>query len=133
METVEIPIASDMVAFPIDTSLPLGPTASDVISIGAIISGAVESTTEIIWGALAEFPEMSVAVQVTVVIPIGNEEGASFVTEAISTNSSICGCPKSAKFSAVSIASINTSAGAVILGDVVSIMEIICSLITTFP
>ena len=83
--------------------------------------------------ALAEFPEMSVAVQVTVVIPIGNEECASFVTEAISTISSTCGCPKSVKFSAVSTASINTSAGAVILGDVVSIMEIICSLITTFP
>ena len=133
METVEIPIASDMVAFPIDTLLPLSPSASDVTSIGAIISGAVESTTEIICVVLAEFPEVSTAVQVTVVMPIGNELGASFVTDAISTMSETCSWPKSTKFSAVSTASINTSAGAVILGDVVSIMEIICSLITTFP
>ena len=46
------------------------------------------STTETVWVAVAEFPDESVAVHVTMVSPSGKVSGASFVTDAISTRSS---------------------------------------------
>ena len=54
--------------------------------------GAVVSTTETVCVAVAKLPDESVAVHVTVVSPSGNESGASFVIEIISTKSKPVGC-----------------------------------------
>ena len=61
---------------------------STIIFSGIINSGAVVSTTETVWVAVAEFPDESVAVHVTTVSPSGKVSGASLVTDAISTRSS---------------------------------------------
>ncbi len=78
-------------------------------------------------------PEVSVTVQVTVVIPIGKDAGASLFTDSISTKSSTAGWPKSTKFSEISTASSSISEGDTIEGDVVSITDTICSAIAIFP
>ena len=44
-----------------------------------------------------EFPEVSVAVQVTTVSPRGNDSGASLEIEKISTMSEVSGSPRSTK------------------------------------
>ena len=43
------------------------------------MTGAVVSTTVMVWVVEAELPEESVAVQVTIVSPSGNTVGASLV------------------------------------------------------
>ena len=61
--------------------------ASTLRSDGNVRAGTVVSTTETVWVAVAEFPDESVAVHVTMVSPSGKVSGASFVTDAISTRS----------------------------------------------
>ena len=67
--------------------------------------GAVVSTTETICVAVAKLPDESVAVHVMMVSPNGNESGASFVIEIISTKSKPLACPMSAKFPSIPVAS----------------------------
>ena len=120
-------------AWPISTGIPSGLVASTTMLDGGVIVGGVVSLTVTIWVSEAEFPEVSVAVQVTVVIPIGNNSGASLETDSTAMISVICGCFKSAKFSSVLMASKIISSGAVIFGGVVSITVIVCSDDTEFP
>ncbi len=61
------PITSLAVALPIGTAVPDGPVASIVISWGKVISGEVVSITDTSWVAVEVFPDVSFAVQVTVV------------------------------------------------------------------
>ena len=76
----------------------LAPVASKVWRAGAVTTGDVVSTTVTFEVAVALFPEASVAVQVTVVVPTGKPAtGASFVTTGeASTMSETVGVPKSA-------------------------------------
>ena len=67
--------------------------------------GAVVSTTETVCVDIAKLPDESVAVHVTVVSPSGNESGASFVIEIISTESLAVDIPMSAKFPSMPVAS----------------------------
>jgi len=83
--------------------------------------GGVVSTTVTFWVAWAEFPESSVAVQVTVVTPSGNRAGASLVTVASASQMSLTvGVPRSAAVPSALACSTSMFAGAVIVGGVVS-------------
>jgi phenylpyruvate tautomerase PptA (4-oxalocrotonate tautomerase family) len=53
----------------------------EVTAAGAEMVGDTRSITVTVCVAVEEFPAPSVTVQVTVVVPIGNEAGALFVTE----------------------------------------------------
>ena len=55
--------------------------ASNVNESRFSTTGAVVSTTVIVWVVEAELPEESVAVQVTIVSPSGNTSGASLVID----------------------------------------------------
>ena len=72
-----------------------------------------------------ELPEMSVAVHVTMVSPRGNTSGASLVMDEISTRSDALTPTRSMMFSIESLASTLTSDGAVMIGRLVSITEMI--------
>ena len=61
--------------------MPSNPVASVITSSGMEILGAVVSTTVINCVSETEFPEVSVAVQVTIVSPSGNDSGASLVID----------------------------------------------------
>ena len=99
--------------------------ASTVTSVGTVIAGSVVSSTVTVWVAVAEFSSLSVAVQVTMVAPTGNRlsRGASLVIMgAGSTRSLAVAVPNSNDNTGVSapVASLETAAGAVIVGSVVS-------------
>ena len=64
------------------------------IFAGATIVGKIESMTLTIWVAVAVFPLASVTVQVTVVVPAKNSNGALFVTLATLQLSAVIGVPK---------------------------------------
>ena len=61
--------------------LPSNPVASAITSPGIEMLGAVVSTTVTYYVSEIEFPEVSVAVQVTTVSPNGNDSGASLVID----------------------------------------------------
>ena len=63
---------------------------------------------------------MSVAVQVTVVVPTGNDSGASFVTVGFESKTSAAVAVPRATAVSVPVASTVTSAGGVTVGGVVS-------------
>ena len=65
-----------------------------VIAVGATIVGFTVSTTVTVWLALTVFPLPSITVQVTVVVPIGNVDGALLVTLATVQLSNGTGVPK---------------------------------------
>ena len=92
-------------------------------SAGAVIVGGVVSRIVIVWVAVAELSEASVAVQVMVVVPMGNDEGASLVTVGFGSSLSVAvAVPICAAVSGVSapVASKVLSDGAVIVGATVS-------------
>ena len=99
--------------------------ASKVIESKFSITGEVVSTTVMIWVAEAELPEESVAFQVTIVSPSGNTVGASLVIVDISTWSDASANPNSVTLLSIDVASTFTSRGAMIVGKVVSIIEMI--------
>ena len=67
------------------------------------------------------FPEPSVTVQVTVVVPTGNTVGALFVTEATEQLSAVTGVPRTTPVAVQPVFVFTvTFAGAVIVGNVVS-------------
>src|SRR5579872_6368935 len=74
------------VALPIGTVLSFSEVASKVMLAGMVSFGGVVFCTSIIWVVFALFPDASVAVQVTVVLPNGNTSGAllSIVTGSMS-------------------------------------------------
>ena len=84
------------------------------------MTGAVVSVTVTVWVALAELPEASVAVQVTTVDPIGNGPLLSTLTVGEGSVSALTvGVPRLTGVKGA-VASTVTSAGAVIVGGVVS-------------
>ena len=68
--------------------------ALTVIAAGAVIVGFIVSVTVTVCVAVAVFPEASVTVHVTVVVPTGNAVGALFVTLAMVQLSVVTGVPK---------------------------------------
>ena len=95
---------------------------SETISGGAIIVGVVVSITVTFWTEIAKFPALSVTVQVTVVIPVGKLEGASWVTLATEQLSEEVGSPKSIPVATQELLDVEViiSAGATLIGAVVS-------------
>ena len=72
----EIPVMSWASAWPISTNVSWKLDASTVWSCGIDSPGFVVSTIVIVWVVICELPDASVAVQVTVVSPIGKTSGA---------------------------------------------------------
>jgi hypothetical protein len=71
------------------TDAPLAPVASCVIAPGTVTTGATPSVTVTLNESLAEFPESSVAVQVTVVWPTGKVLPEPFVHEIAGLGSTV--------------------------------------------
>ena len=105
-----------------DTVLSDLDVASSVMSDGAVMDGMVVSTMVTFWVAVAELPDSSVAVHVTVVSPSGNFSGASLVTFTWLTESFAIGAVNDTVLSAADVASDVMFSGAVNVGDVVSTM-----------
>ncbi len=119
--TVTDPQASEADAVPRLTACPDGEVHSTVMSAGTLRLGGVVSTTFTACVAEEWFPESSVAVQVTVVVPYPKRTGALFVTAGEGSHASdtvadpsVTACPSCEVHSTV------TFAGAVIEGGVVS-------------
>ena len=113
---------SEAVAAPVRIGVVV-PAASAVMSAGAVTLGAVVSRTVTVWVSVAELPASSVAVQVTVVLPSGNDAGASLVTVGLESRSSRTVAEPSCEEDSgvrVAVASNVLSAGAVIVGGEVS-------------
>ena len=69
------------------TIFPSSSVISKIILSGPVSVGWTVSLIIINWVSDAELPEVSVAVHVTIVSPSGNDSGASFSTNSISTAS----------------------------------------------
>ncbi len=65
-----------------------------VLLAGQEIVGACVSTTVTVWVDVALFPEPSVTVQVTIVLPKAKAVGALLVTEATEQLSAVVGVPR---------------------------------------
>ena len=104
------------VAVPRSTAVR-SPVASTVREDGAEIRrGGVVSRTVTLCVAVAVLSAVSVAVQVTVVTPIGNDPGASFVIVGAESKMSVAVAVPRATVVNVPVASAVTSAGAVARG-----------------
>ena len=101
---------------------------------GATIVGLVLSLTVTVCVAVAVLPELSVTVQITVVVPSGKVPGALFVTEATPQLSAVVGVP-SVTPNALhdEFALTVTLAGAVIVGFCVSLTVTVKLAVVAFP
>jgi hypothetical protein len=120
--TVTVEQLSLAVGVPKVTPVAVHPEFVKAVTVaGAIIVGFVLSTTVTNCVVVEEFPEASVTVQVTVVLPSVNTEGALFVTEATEQLSAVVGTPKlTLNAEHVPLAFTVTAAGAVIVGVMLS-------------
>jgi hypothetical protein len=91
-----------------------------VIEPGAVMLGDVVSTIVIVWVALAELPDVSVAVHVIVVSPSTKKFDVCSVTEEIPITSYAVASPNSIIVLDRPVASATMSVGAKISGSVVS-------------
>ena len=114
------------------TIFSLTEVASTIISSSCEISGAVVSITVISWLPVDMFPDESDAVQVTMVSPIGKNSGALFVIDITSPLSVAIDSPNWTSFWSLLVASTIISSGTVKVGDIVSIMVTLCSVLTVF-
>ena len=105
---------------PSTTMFESADVASAVTESGAVMLGAVVSTTVTVWIALAELPDVSVAVHVIVVSPSTKNLGGCSVTEAIPITSCAVASPNSIIVLDRPTASVTMSDGAKISGGVVS-------------
>ena len=107
------------------TLYPQVPEVFDLVMVwppANVIVGNTESITVTIWFAVVLFPLISVAVQVTVVVPIGKIVGALFETTVPEQLSSITGVPKLTPVNEhVAVTCKIRSAGATKVGKIVSI------------
>ena len=111
---------------PISAKFPSAPLASIVMLSGAVMLGAVVSTTVTVCVAVAELPDESVAVHVITVSPSGNVSGESLVIASTWIISYVVAPPISTTVFEMPVASTITSDGATISGIVVSITVTIC-------
>ena len=130
----DTPTISEVSTIPRITKLFKGFSASWIIFSGGINSGSSVSTTVIVWKNNEEFPDESVAVQVTIVSPNWNSSGASLVISGlVSTWSNADAWPTSTTIPDESIISSVMLSGPVITGWVVSSMVIVCVSDTELP
>ena len=110
------------------------PFAFTVTFAGAVIVGFVLSFIVTVCVAVAVFPEPSVTVHVTVVVPNGKVAGALFVTLATVQLSAVVAVPKVTVVATQLLsADAVTFAGAVIVGFVLSITVIVWVAVVLFP
>ena len=97
-------------------------SAFTLTAAGAVIVGFWLSTTVTVCTAVAVFPNPSVTVHVTVVVPTGKKDGASFVMEATKQLSEVTGVPITTPLAlqVPASATVLILAGAVIVGFVLS-------------
>ena len=93
MEIEGMPTKSLEIRLPSVTMFESADVASITIESGAVMLGDMVSTIVTVWVALAEFPDTSVAVQVTVVLPSGNLIGLSLVIDSTPTLSEATSSP----------------------------------------
>ena len=105
-----------------ETVLLSDEVASAINSSGCTRDGAVVSIMVTFWVAVEIFPEESVAVQVTMVSPSGNDSGESLVTVDTSTRSDDSALLNDTTLVSNEVASCVMSDGAVMVGIVVSCM-----------
>ena len=97
------------------------PGHCSAIVFGAVTKGFMLSVTVTVWVAVALFPEPSVTVQVTVVLPKGKEVGALLVTEATEQLSAVVGVPRTTPVAVQAVfVVVATFDGAVMVGLMVS-------------
>jgi hypothetical protein len=113
---------SDVTGLPNETLVTLHDAeAFTVMFAGAVIVGIVLSRTVMICEAVEVFPTASVAVQVTIVVPIGYTAGALFVTVTALQLSEVEGVPKETPVAAQdALAETVIGAGGVMIGSVLS-------------
>src|SRR5690606_23191585 len=102
-------------------------SALTVTAGGAVIVGAVVSSTITVCSAVAVKPAPSVTVQVTIVDPSGKVAGASLVTDTTEQLSAVTGVPR-ATFEASQLASAVTVTAA----GAVRVPAVVCTTITVW-
>src|SRR5205085_2714433 len=112
--------------------------ATSVRSAGQVIVGFSWSLTVTFCIADAVLPEVSVTVQVTVVVPCGKTAGASLTTLATPQLSAVAGVPRfTFAFAALhlpgSVGTSGRSAGAVIVGGSLSCTVTFCVAVALLP
>ena len=118
---------SEVSGSPRSTKLDSWFSASWMIFSGGMISGATVSMTLIVWKYSEIFPEVSIAVQVTIVSPSWNNTGASLeILGLLSTWSRADALPISTYIPETSVISSIIFSGPVITGWIVSSMIICC-------
>jgi hypothetical protein len=106
----------------------------NVIADGAIITGLTLSVTTTVCVAVALFPEASVTVQVTIVVPVKKVVGALLTTLATEQLSDVVGVPKlTLNATHPSFAVKATFVGAVIVGNSVSITVTVWLAVAKLP
>ena len=85
--------------------------AATVTSAGQVIVGSSISVTVTVCVHVAVFPEPSVTVHTTVVVPIANATGALFVTEATEQLSAVVGVPSATPVASHDPRSVVTATG----------------------
>src|SRR5438034_486524 len=98
-------------------------SASTVTSAGQVIVGGWLSTTVTVCWQVFELPFMSTTVHVTVVLPTGNDDGASLLVPAIPQLSEVTGVPRATPEAVQRLASASTVtfAGQSIVGGSLSL------------
>ena len=86
------------------------------------ITGTVVSVTVMSCDVIAVLPLLSVEVYVTVVLPTGKPLGASLVTVTVPSTKSVADAMPIVTAELIAVASIETFAGVLIVGEVVSVM-----------
>ena len=103
--------------------------AGDVVKVGAVVS-----VTVMVWVAVSKLPAASSTLQVTVVVPIGKEEGALLVTEATEQLSVVVGVPRTTPVAVqAEFVVAATFDGAVMVGFTLSVMVTVWVAVVLFP
>ncbi len=98
------------------------PGHCNTIVFGAVTKGFTLSVTVTVWVAVALFPEPSVTVQVTIVLPKSKAVGALLVTEATEQLSAVVGVPRTTPVAVQAVFVVAaTFDGAVMLGFSLSV------------
>jgi hypothetical protein len=122
--TEATPQLSAVTGFPRLTPVAVQPLFVVVLTAtGQIIVGRILSVTVTVWSQVAVFPELSVTVQVTVVVPVGNAAGALFITEATPQLSAVTGVPRLTPVAEQPLfVVVLTATGQVIVGRILSVI-----------
>ncbi len=101
---------------------------------GAVMVGLTLSVTVTTWVAVAVLPDPSVTVQVTVVLPNGNTEGALLVTEATVQLSPVVGVPNETPVAVHPVLVVaEIAAGAVMVGFELSLTVTVAVHVEVLP